>query len=261
MSKRDFHWVHRSIEAGVGILLGVGSAYLTAYTSAEHTGEVLIAAVLFLISVVVGEMLVLDKTISELTDSNVRLREAFSRNLKLSVSDLAMLIEKCEVKIRAEDMSEMWSRLCWSVQERYSATNWQRMEGIYTKYWGKSALAIQRSKAKLKDVNIRKVLIVEDEQELKSEDLVLELMEQIDAKIQIHYITRAAIDADPMLNSRMNEVGYDFGIFDNLYVLEWLVDKNRNLKGGRLTMGNAELYQTAFEKLFEASSAYKTPSQ
>jgi hypothetical protein len=253
---------HRFIEGLIGLFLVVVSLVSLRFIKlhgADWTSEWLIAVVGFFVPFVIGDLLLVRTEVGELRASNENLRNALSTILQRSIPDLAFVIKHCSLHIPGDKMPAVWAELCWLVQDNYKATNWMLPESIYEQPWGKAALDIQCCKSWLNIANIQKVLIVQNETELNTPKLEKRLREQVEAGITIRYIEHAELSNLVPLKPLLDSETIDFGIFDDRYILLWIVDKERHLTGGRLIVDQAQVagYSNDFDQLLTNSKIYK----
>jgi RimJ/RimL family protein N-acetyltransferase len=163
------------------------------------------------------------------------------------------VIDSLNLQIEADRVPEVWRQLLWDVEEEYLATNYIR--DIYDTAWADAALAVQAAKIKDK-VNVRKVFIIDDEQELRN---CLDLFHRQDsAGIVARYIYKNDMGHNLQAAGKIAKLGgqFDFGIFDRKFVLRWnLAPKKRTVESGSIVtnLASVEEFQEIFEALYGAA--------
>lgn len=244
------------IEIGVGIAVFVISLVIIKLHP-DWKDEVMLGLIGILLPMIVAGRINLHTSIVELKESNVQLLNVLSTSMERSIPDIALITRYASADIPADEMPRVWSELSWLIQKNYRATNWMNPQKIYEESWGKSALAVQRVKAQCKCAEIKKVLIVDNAEELQSAGLKKELLEQHHAGIKLRYLEHARLNTVLPLH-RFSDLQVDFGIFDDRYLLLWLVDKKRHLTGGKLIVDQEKIraYSEYFDELLKTSTAY-----
>ena len=171
-------------------------------------------------------------------------------------ADLEALFKFGSGKVNVHKMGEAWIYLLWRMQKSYRATNYIKSVDIYRTGYAEDALEIQAAKIKAQHANIKKIFIVENEQELEEMQTVFEKQHALG--IEVKHILYSEIQSKRMLNDKTLELAtIDFGLIDDRTTLLWLL-KDRRIGGGRILLGSEEFakYDEFFDALFKEARKY-----
>ena len=172
-------------------------------------------------------------------------------------ADLEELFKFRSGEVSVHEMGEAWTYLLWRMRKSYRATNYIKNAEIYEMGYAKIALEIQAAKIKAQHVDIKKVFIVDNIQELKKMKTVFQ--NQHDLGIQVKYILHREIQSKDILKGKACELDtIDFGLIDDRTTLLWLLDDERRIGGGRVLLGRKEFakYEEFFDALFNEAQKY-----
>lgn len=153
-------------------------------------------------------------------------------------------------------MGEAWTYLLWRMRKSYRATNYIKNAELYEMGYAKAALQIQAAKIEAQNVDIKKIFIVDNDQELQEMKTVFK--NQYDLGIQVKYILYGDIRSKRMLNDKLIQLAtIDFGLIDDRTTLLWRL-KERGIDGGRILLGSEEFaqYDEFFDALFKEAKKY-----
>jgi hypothetical protein len=171
-------------------------------------------------------------------------------------ADLEELFKFRSGEVSEHEMGEAWTYLLWRTRKSYRATNYIKNAEIYEMGYAKAALQIQAAKVEAQHVDIKKVFIVDNDQELNEMKPVFK--NQHDLGIQVRYIFYGEIQSKRMLNEKALELAtIDFGLIDDRTTLLWRL-KERGITGGRILLGSEEFakYDEFFDALFKEAKKY-----
>ena len=170
------------------------------------------------------------------------------------------LLQYIDRDLPKQQMLETWIDLLTQLRTTYFATNYIDTDAVYTNDWGGAALLIQNAKKKAynEKVVIRKVFLIDDDNEIPMVSGILE--EQKNIGVQIHYLPFRLLREDANLYGQLRSreiTSVDFGIFNGDIVLVWEL-KDREVIQGRVLVGreHAEKYTRFFEALFQKASDF-----
>lgn len=149
-----------------------------------------------------------------------------------------------------ERVTSLFQQILWGTQKRYWATSYH--SEIQHHYL---ATAIQEAKVKVEGVEIRRVFIVDTEEELTT---ILGLIQvQRNAGIDARWLFRRDIERDPILRDRVTRFpSLDFTVVDSRLLLLLYLDESRNTLHAEVRFQDSECaeYEEAFRALFPLSS-------
>ena len=171
-------------------------------------------------------------------------------------ADLEGLFKFRSGEISEHEMGEAWTYLLWRMRKSYRATNYIKNAELYEMGYAKAALQIQAAKIEAQNVDIKKIFIVDNDQELQEMKTVFK--NQYDLGIQVKYILYGDIRSKRMLNDKLIQLAtIDFGLIDDRTTLLWRL-KERGIDGGRILLGSEEFaqYDEFFDALFKEAKKY-----
>ena len=175
-----------------------------------------------------------------------------------SDAELGELLRAPQLELSQQQVPDKWLALLWQIETDYAATNYISREAHLDKGYAALALEIQALKVKVKYVQIHKVFIVDDAQELQNiRDL---LQAQCQAGIQVRTMQRKAIDTHAELKLQAAGLqSIDFALINHDMVLLWFLDRHRRITGGKLLFGEQQFqpYKLFFDSLYREAQAFK----
>ncbi|REL27388.1 hypothetical protein [Thalassotalea euphylliae] len=244
---------------GIEILVGLASGYLT-YKLADDGSSLsaLLSVVVGLLSTLIMVLFVetyrQHADIKDVKSTYEQLIKIISESKHQVEQKMSYILKYGIVSFEDRDMPSVWRELLWNVKSCYYATNYIRSDDIYNNPWADAALAIQKAKTFGENVDIKKVFIVDSEDELAR--LMPTIEAQKDAGINTRYILKNDIENSITLKAESNEIeSIDFGIFDDSSVFIWKL-KERSFVGGEIKLKSEELvrYKAFYNHMFSQAT-------
>ncbi len=166
-------------------------------------------------------------------------------------SDFAQVLRHGVANIPGHQIIEAMVQFLWRIESSLSATNYIHPDEGWGRAYGELVHEIQRTKVKVNNATIRRVFIVDDEDEVKTLRNVM--VRQKDAGIHVRYIFKKEIDTTSMLKSVANTLEtLDFDLVDHKYVWLTFLDANRRIIEGKVVFGKEECdkYKRFHDNLF-----------
>lgn len=254
----------------IGLTVAVLVYWLVPITSA--TEKFVLSLLGSLLSVVIVEFLKQSVQVKDLTkiceeaSKKVNRLEQNLGSLNSSLADRFRASAQLEALLRYRTetipsgrMDEVWLELIWGIRSEYLATNYINAPALYRTGYAGSALAIQSTKIKTMSAKIRKVFIVDSDNELNEiRDI---LTQQKEAGIEVKYIHKKKIDANQGLAAKCAHLEtIDFGLFDSHVLLLWFLGKKkRSVEEGKVLVGgNFEDYKIFFNSLYNEAREFRS---
>jgi hypothetical protein len=240
------HWLHVIFHVGVGIAALALSWFVIGHNERiDIEVDVLIAITTALLSAALFDPH--SKWARETQERYDKLLDAVADS---DIEHLWLVLRHSRHSFTADRMPDMWLELLWRMRHAFCATSYVALE-----HWPEAypihGSEIQRVKAAVSNVQIRRIFIVE------TPDEVNRLQQQANLffpGIQLKYIHRTEIEKDQLLREFASDARHtiDFGLFDNKCVFLWHLDKKtRDLTGGRIDFSSEAIdeYQRFFDRL------------
>ena len=160
------------------------------------------------------------------------------------------LIKYCTGEIENEKIPEAWMDLCWDIQTEYLAINYEKNESAYDEKWARTGIDIQNAKARMSNVKIKKVFVVDDISELVS--LKGLINKHIHCGIEVSYITISQIGGTRGIRNFLRELpSLDFSIVNGDTLFIWNLNEERKCENGELSFNQPKLetYRDVFFKI------------
>jgi hypothetical protein len=167
------------------------------------------------------------------------------------VSDFAQVLRYGVTTVPSQKVFECLVQLLWRFESGVLATNYIHPDEGWGRAYSELYHEIQRTKIKVNRATIRRVFIVDDEDEVKTLRNVI--LRQKEMGIHVKYIFKKEIEATSMLRIAADTLeSLDFDIIDQKYVWLTLLDTNRKIKEGKIVFGREELdkYKRFHDNLF-----------
>lgn len=177
-------------------------------------------------------------------------------------SDFADHIDRYTLALRftnksldRDEMPNAWERMLWSMRGNFDATSFVRPSDYHRSY-PDLGIAIQEAKVRVAKSRIRRIFIVENEQELEA--IGAHVHKQSAAGVEVSYILYEDLRQEVNLD-RYDTL--DFGLFDDSRsVFLWLLH-DRVVSGGKIELqtDQYEKYRNLFDTLCRRSRTYQVP--
>ena len=171
------------------------------------------------------------------------------------VSDFTQVLRYGVTRIPRERLIEGFVQSMWRVESDLAATNYIRPEEGWGRAYGELYHEIQRTKIKVNNATIRRVFILDDEDEMNTLRNVMSRQKEVG--VHVKYIFRRKIATTSLLKMAADALEtLDFDIIDNKYVWCTLLDTNRKIKEGKVLFGREECnkYKRFHDNLFAEAS-------
>jgi hypothetical protein len=248
--KKEF--IFKAIE----ILSGVAIAYLVYHFSEpkSRTTGLLSIMIGLLGSIFITNILEsyryinrMDKTYIQLANNLERIIENHEENLCL-----AKLFKYSNVTFSKEKVPVYWMELFWIIRNSLSASSYIKPSEGYDQSYTEIGLEIQKVLIKAKECSIRRVFILDDEDEKQQMNNIM--LKHKNAGIKVRYIFRKDINDKSMLKLWARKLeSLDFGIVDSAFVSLIILNKEREIKYAKLEFNKEKLaeYKRFYNNLFE----------
>jgi hypothetical protein len=152
------------------------------------------------------------------------------------------------LKYGGKDISEeivpiVWNKLILSANKTYKASNYLAFDKLCNQGWSKTAFEIQKlKKTATPKFIISKVFLLDDQ--INRANILKVTEEQKISGLHIKETELEGLLSDITTKKYVDgssDVELDFGIYDDSIVLVWLLDKNKNFKGGKLVFDTKEV--------------------
>jgi len=166
--------------------------------------------------------------------------------------DLAQILNYGVTTIPSERYFDTFIQLMWRFENKMLAVNYINPDEGWERAYGDLFAEIQQSKIKVNKAIIRRVFIVDSEEEVNRLRSVMS--EQNEAGVKVKYIFKSKIETTTMLKNKANRLKtLDFDVIDSKYVWLTIMDKKRKIKYGEILFGKEECenYKSFHDYLFE----------
>jgi hypothetical protein len=166
-------------------------------------------------------------------------------------SDFAQVLRYGVTTIPSQQLIEGLVQFLWRIESGLLATNYIHPDEGWGRAYSELYHEIQRTKIKVNRATIRRVFIVDDEDEVKTLRNVMSRQKEVG--VHVKYIFKKKIEATSILKSAADTLeSLDFDIIDQKYVWLTLLDMNRKIKEGKVVFGREECdkYKRFHDNLF-----------
>jgi len=154
-------------------------------------------------------------------------------------SDLVQILRHGMVTFPRGQCFDGFLQLLWRMETGLLATNYVDPKEGWTRAYGELYSEIQRTKVKVNKADIRRVFVVDGEEEVGTLQSVMS--RQRESGIRVKYIFRKKIETTSMLKTAADRLEtLDFDVVDSKYVWLLFLDKSRRIKYGRLVFDKEE---------------------
>lgn len=244
-------FISKAVEIGAGVVVGYISYAVSASTS-DLAG--MFGIMIGLMTTLVVALLVesyrhsqdLKKTNTLLANLLVNIAEQHEK-----ASDLAQVLRYGATSIPGDRLIEGLVQSLWRVESGLLATNYIHPDEGWGRAYSELYHEIQRTKIKVNKATIRRVFIVDDENEVNTLRTVMSRQKEVG--IHVKYIFRKKIESTSLLKIAADTLDtLDFDIIDHKFVWLTLLDANRKIKEGKVLFGREECdkYKRFHDNLF-----------
>jgi hypothetical protein len=163
-------------------------------------------------------------------------------------------------EIPRDEMPKVWRELSWAMLTKYRSTTFIRSEKMYDRGFSNAVIAIQGAKVVGANVTVAKVIIFQDRQELKNENMQKIIEHHQDVGITIKFIGEEQIRGS-FLNDKCAKLSsMQFALFDDEVAFVWILNDKRELISGRVLVDSDEYkeYAEFYDELERTASALQT---
>lgn len=167
-------------------------------------------------------------------------------------SDLTQILRYGVTTIPGERYFDTFLQLLWRFENKMLASNYVHPDEGWGRAYGDLVAEFQRSKIKVNKAIIRRVFIVNSDEEV--DKLRSVMSEQKKAGVKVKYIFKSKIETTTMLKNKADRLEtLDFDLIDSKYIWITILDKNRKIKHGKIVFGKEECerYKRFHDYLFE----------
>jgi hypothetical protein len=172
-------------------------------------------------------------------------------------SDFAQVLRYGVTTIPSQQLIDGLVQLLWRIEFGLLATNYVHPDEGWGRAYSELYHEIQRTKIKVNKANIRRVFIVDDEDEVKTlRDVMLR---QKEVGVHVRYVFKKKIETTSMLRTAADTLEtLDFDIIDNKYVWLTMLDASRKIKEGKIVFGREECdkYKRFHDNLFAEATDF-----
>ena len=255
---RKGEFMSKAVELGAGVI----AAYVAYRVSAP------ISDFAGLFSVIIGLLTTL--VVAHLVESYRHSQDIRGTNLQLvsllrrigeehqESSDWVQILTHGMATFPGEQYFDIFLQFLWRMESGMLAANYISPSEGWRRAYGELYNEIQRTKVRVNKVDIRRVFVVDDDEEVRTLRSIMS--EQKKTGIRVKYILRGKIDATFMLKSAAGKLEtLDFDVVDSKYVWLSLLDKGRRIKYGKLVFGKdeCERYKRFYTQLFEEAEEFE----
>jgi hypothetical protein len=193
---------------------------------------------------------------AELKEMKDRLNQLLAKTSDRMISGFgaAQLLKYGYISVPREGSSRAWLQILWQTKERYWGVIYTSPDEVVNTSIFDLGLTVLVAKARVDGVDVRRVLIVDDDAELAN--VMPAIIKHREAGLKIRYIKKAMIDRHPLLKTQLDQLPtYDISLSDNQVVWLLVLDDKRRLNHCELYYDEIMLNQYAeiYRLLWDAS--------
>jgi len=241
----------KGIELVSGILVG----FLTWFVTKDEPLSALLSGIVGLLTSIVLILLIefyrLSKEIFETKHLYSTLIDLLKTDKIVNSKDVSIVLKYGLKNISEDDMAKIWIDFSWTIKQNYETIVFLKPDKIYSQNWTETAIDIQKAKVRSANASIKKVFVVENEDELKRNLQIFE--KQLDLGLDVRVILLNAINEIFSIKSKLiNFETIDFMIFDKRVLLKWNLSE-REFTNGELSFDKTEIedYHDFFIDIFQ----------
>lgn len=251
MDKKS-EFISKAFEIAAGVIVG----YITYKVSAPTSDlAVLFGVMTGLLTTMVVTQLVESlrhtQDIGQLSLGLASLLEKIGEKQQ-DASDFARILCYGVTTIPREKFMDVLLQLLWRIENGMLGANYIDPDEGWGRAYGELFTEIQRSKIKVNKATIRRVFIVDSEEEV---DRLRSIMsKQREAGVKVRCIFKKKIETTSMLKAGLDKLEtLDFDVIDSKYVWLSILDKNRKIKYGKVVFGKEECeqYKRFHDEIFD----------
>lgn len=245
-------FISKAVEIGAGVVVGYISYAVSAPTS-DLAG--MFGIMIGLMTTLVVALLVESYRHSQDLGKINTLFADLLRNIAEqheNASDLAQVLRYGVTSIPSDQIIEGLVQFLWRVESVLLATNYIHPDEGWGRAYSELYHEVQQTKVKVNKATIRRVFIVDDEEEVNTLRTVMSRQKEVG--IHVKYILRRKIETTSLLKIAADTLEtLDFDIIDHKFVWVTLLDANRKIKEGKVLFGREECnkYKRFHDNLFE----------
>ena len=172
----------------------------------------------------------------------------------LSSADAAAALRFGGVEVARSEVTRVWLDRLWRTSSRYWGVIYTAPGEVVDTNVFQLGLAVLSAKVRVDQVDVRRILLVDDKEEL--EHLLPVMRAQHDNNIAVRYLLRESVTAHPLLNQQVKQLStLDFSVMDRDVVWLLLLDGHRRIQAGALHFDQAmnERYSEVYRLMWDAA--------
>lgn len=237
----------------IEIFLGIALGYLT-FNAWGSTSSV--AGVLSIFAGLLCILLISKRVpLFNLDVQPEAVHNSLHRALNFVNRKLERLQQMRTLQVSREQSTQLWLELLWKTSHRYWATiHTAPNEAADTKLFD-LGIAVLGAKARVEQVDVRRLLLAADAAELQQFLPTLEAHQR--AQIPVRYLLREQLNQHPLLQSQLKKLpSLDFSLIDSQLIWSLLLNKQRQVCSGELQVNEAKANQQEliFRTLWEIAT-------
>lgn len=251
MDKRT-EFISKAVEITAGVIVG----YVTYIVSAPKSDLAGLFGIMIglLTTLVVAELVESYRHSQDISKTNHHLVNLLQKigERQQEVSDFAQILRYGVTTVPRGQFYDVLLELLWRIENGVLGANYIDPDEGWGRAYGELFTEIQRTKIKVNKATIRRIFIVDSEEEVNRLRSVMDTQKEVGIKIK--YIFKRKIETTSMLKDWTDRLEtLDFDVVDSKYVWLTLLDKNRKIKCGKILFSKEEcdLYKRVHDYLYE----------
>jgi len=247
----------KGIELVSGILVG----FLTWFVTKDEPLSALLSGITGLLTSIVLILLIefyrLSKELFETKDIYLVMVDLLKYDKIADRNEIDIVLKYGLKNISEDNMAKIWIDFSWTIQQNYETIIFLKPDKIYSQNWTETAIDIQKAKVRSMNASIKKVFVVEDEEELTKNIQIFK--KQSDLGLDIRVILLRAINEIFSVKSKLKKFEtIDFMVFDKRVLLKWNLSE-RKFVSGELSFDDKEIeeYHDFFIDIFQNAKEVK----
>lgn len=249
---RRSEFISKTIELTAGVIAAY-IAYRVSRPISEFAG--LFSIMIGLLStLVVAHLVESYRHSQDIRKTNLNLARLLQRTTERQEDalDLLRILRYGMTTFPREQLYDLLIQLWWRIENELLAAHYVNPDESWGRAYGELVNEIQRTKIKVNKATIRRVFIVDSEEEV--DKLRSVMSKQRGAGVKVKCIFKRKIDTTSMLKAGADRLEtLDFDVIDSKFVWLTLLDKSRKIKHGKIIFGMEECdrYKRFYDYLFE----------